>query len=53
MRASIMEEHINSMDTNNSDVDDEDCDQTDENDKNEEELALDDVLRSGGTKVSS
>ncbi len=52
MRASIMDVHSNSMDTNNSDFDEEDCDHTRENDKNEDELTLDDVLRSGGTKVS-
>ncbi|XP_052442758.1 CCAAT/enhancer-binding protein zeta [Carassius gibelio] len=51
MRVSIMEEHSNIMDPNNSDFDDEDCDQTDENDKNEDELTLDDVLRLGGTKA--
>ncbi|KAF4099089.1 hypothetical protein G5714_019215 [Onychostoma macrolepis] len=39
------------MESNNSDFDDEDCDQTDDNDKNEEELTLDDVLRLGGTKA--
>uniref|UniRef100_A0A673KA72 CCAAT/enhancer-binding protein zeta n=1 Tax=Sinocyclocheilus rhinocerous TaxID=307959 RepID=A0A673KA72_9TELE len=51
MRASIMEEHSNSMDANNSDFDEEDCDQTDENDKNEDEFTLEDVLRLGGTKA--
>uniref|UniRef100_A0A8C1FIK1 CCAAT/enhancer-binding protein zeta n=1 Tax=Cyprinus carpio carpio TaxID=630221 RepID=A0A8C1FIK1_CYPCA len=46
-----MEEHSNSMDSNNSDFDDEDCDQTDENDKNEDEFTLENVLRLGGTKA--
>uniref|UniRef100_A0A8C2EAD6 CCAAT/enhancer-binding protein zeta n=1 Tax=Cyprinus carpio TaxID=7962 RepID=A0A8C2EAD6_CYPCA len=46
-----MEEHSNSMDSNNSDFDDEDCDHTDENDKNEDEFTLENVLRLGGTKA--
>ncbi|XP_073709262.1 CCAAT/enhancer-binding protein zeta [Garra rufa] len=52
MHSSIMEEHSNGMDTkSDSDFENEDCDQTEENDRKEDELILEDVLRLGGTKA--